>query len=424
MEEIYVGPSEREEEWSQALWQEDNESLNRLVNEEPPGVVFFHLTVFIEGLYGQMKLTDDLRAKIVRIQPIFRALRQHLDWRQQRELFIGIMRWIKSDGCLSIVIGAGATIAAGGPSWMELVYELLKLALEKGHEISKLLPTSDETTFVKKHIRTEHFNLEDSKEAENILKMIESHDADIEALMRGAELCEKLFGVHIIQHINNIIYLRASKPSQIHEAIAKLAQPVVRAGKWRVPGWASIISYNFDNLMGDALKKEKIPHVAWAIDNEGKTRGHPDELAKKLGPDSLYQSIYHVHGYTPWMGLGVIYTGIVLSESEYTSAYGSNRLEVLDDIVKNYLMMPRFICLYVGCSFIDEAMNSLLREAATISPGRFHYAFLRLPEEFQEKEPSSKQLEDITAPYLEMGIQPVWFQNYNEIPSLILKLGG
>ena len=80
------------------------------------------------------------------------------------------------------------------------------------------------------------------------------------------------------------------------------------------------------------------------------------------------------------------------------------------------------IALYVGCSFADEAMNGLLRDAFAEYPGRYHYALLKWPRDRQGTEPAASEIEAESAKYLEFGVRPVWFDDFNELPGLIRQV--
>jgi SIR2-like protein len=83
-----------------------------------------------------------------------------------------------------------------------------------------------------------------------------------------------------------------------------------------------------------------------------------------------------------------------------------------------YIRHPAYVALYVGCSFTDEAMNSVLRDAAKRFPNRPHYALVELPKKFREcGDPAI--LERETLHYTGMGVQAVWYYDHGEIPELL-----
>ena len=65
----------------------------------------------------------------------------------------------------------------------------------------------------------------------------------------------------------------------------------------------------------------------------------------------------------------------------------------------------------MGDVWCTEAMNAISRAAACRFPGRFHYAFLQWPGDGDVALASSK--------CREIGIQPIWLEEFSEIPRLI-----
>ncbi len=214
--------------------------------------------------------------------------------------------------------------------------------------------------------------------------------ANVETLMKGAQVCYDLCGQHLFRLLTGILYDRAKEPSASHRAIAELshAQNVPERGPGLFPGWDSIITYNFDALMSEALAEQKVPHAAWAMKGD-ELRGDPDGLAQK---SQWHQSIYHLHGYTPRRLFMITNVRFVFSTSQYLTIYNGKRSEILTTVYDGFLANPVHIALYIGCSFEDDAMNGLLREAFTAYPGRYHYAFLRWPYDRQGGEPSAREI--------------------------------
>lgn len=451
MENIYVGPSRATETWNIALYNQDSTLLAQLVENEPSGVSLFHLATYINGLYRvtQHPLAqvlpiqiEDVRAKVERVLPTIRAIRRRLGWKQ-REVDIGLMRWIRRSSALSVVIGAGVTQAAGGPSWSELVRLLLEVALKKGHEVTEMVPTSESSPepparflpdesivfgedgtweYERRIIRVERFKSGDEAEARNILALIKEHgtSTNTEELMRGAQLCYDLFDQHLFTHLTQILYSCAPKPGPIHRVVAELAhgQEVSDRGPGIFPGWDSIITYNFDALMSEALDEQQVPHAALAM-RAGQIVGDPDELAQE---SDWSQPVLHLHGYTPRRLFRITDVEFVFSTAQYLRTYSDKPQAIIDAALDQFLANPVHYALYVGCSFNDEEMNGLLREATQRYPGRLHYALLKWPKTRGEHEPTLEEIEEHSERYLDIGVQPVWIYDFAEIPEVIRSL--
>lgn len=97
----------------------------------------------------------------------------------------------------------------------------------------------------------------------------------------------------------------------------------------------------------------------------------------------------------------------VFSTSQYLTTYKGPRSRILEAVYNGFLANPVHIALYIGCSFADEAMNGLLREAFAEYPGRHHYALLKWPRDRKGREPDRSAIASESAKYLEFGVRPV-----------------
>lgn len=463
--------------WAQAM--SDDALLRELVGCESPEVTIIGIAGLINAMYrGGQKLAslmyaapdlaarlapetsayvEAIRPRIQKLLPYLQPSRRRLGWRQ-REVDIELMRWVRRSCTLSLVLGAGISQGAGAPGWAELVKLLLQRALERGHEISHMVSSKDNppvqpftstpegeiivdmramgTTWSveREVVRVERFTPEAEVKARAIVgaidkAMLEKRPfTDTECLKQGAQLCSDLYGQEMFTHLTGILYRLAPKPSETHRAIASLAGVQQAAGHGFVPGWESVITYNFDNLMGEAFTEYKIPHAAWAMTHQG-VRGAPDKLAqgidaKKLGKDkdSWYVPIYHLHGFTPREPFLITDTRFVFSTKQYLDIYGDRKDGVIDRVLDQYLANPVHIALYVGCSFADEYMNELLRQAAERYPGRWHYAILKWPEDRNGRLPDPDEINENSAKYLKFGVQPIWVDDFEEIPPIVRSL--
>jgi len=326
-----------------------------------------------------------------------------LEEQQAREL--ATLRSIRQNGALSIVVGAGATIAAGGPSWPALVEWLLLVAINKGREIFYNMLRPEQA-----------IRLSAGKETEvrQIRSQIEAGSNDTELLKRGAQLCADLFEETLFQLISVKLYPGARRePSRIHRSIANLAAH--RTGVR--PGLLSVINYNFDSLVNEALTEERVPYHCQFMANRKIEQFEPADNPPLLPT----LPVIHLHGFTPrrpFFNIGEI--DFVFSTRQFDEIYGHDQETIIDYAVKNYIRHPAHVALYVGCSFTDEAMNSVLRSAAEHFPSRPHYALLQQPKTFGE--PDLAMLERDLQRYTEMGVQPVWYKEHDDIPNLLDRL--
>ena len=452
MQSPIAGLSQFQKDWDRALVTDDA-LLSDLIRREPPGVAIFQIAGFCNGIYRAeqrvAKLNAEagstvfkmppLRARIERLLPHVTASRRRLGW-NQREVDLALLRWIRQSSTLSPVLGAGVSQGAGAPGWPDLVKALLKRALERGHEHSQIVPsvgnparpliertpegglriTGEGSWAVERQVvGIERFTPEDETQAREILGKLEAgHGADTEILMQGAQVCWNLFGQRVFTHVTGLLYNRAPKPSEAHRAIAALAaaQEVPNRG-WQ-PGWESVITYNFDDLMGEAFAEYEIPHARFVMTKEG-VGGDPDRLAQQ---SKWHVPIFHLHGCTPRRPFLITDTRFVFSTAQYRAEYGERKDGLIDRVLERYLANPVHLALYIGCSFIDQEMNGLLRKAAQRHPGRWHYAILKWPEKRDGRIPDGEEIEERSKQYLDIGVQPIWIDDFAEIPGLVKAL--
>jgi len=429
MENFAVRPSQDQPAWNHALQGGDDALLAQLVEREPPGVVAFQCGVAINGMYRSTQIYaasfDEMVPKVERAARVTRELRRRLG-AGQRELDLGLLRWIRRASALSAVVGAGVSMDAGAPSWSALVRRLLVIALERGHEIDEMVrvPSDEPNTIrsVRRVVEVKRFDAGQELDARAILAAIDAGRSDSETLMRGAELCSALFGQHMFMHITQILYEAKRKPGAVHRAIAELADPltVPDRGPGQFPGWDAIVTYNFDDLIGEALDERGLARAAWAMRGDEKA-GDPNAAAQKAGQHGLFQRIYHLHGYTPRRLFLITTVAFVFSTSQYANVYASRRA-LLDEVLSQYLANPVHYGLYVGCSFTDDAMNDLLRKAAKRWPGRTNYALLKWPGAMKYAQAPLAEIDKHAARYLDFGVQPIWFDEFAEVPDMLRAL--
>jgi len=437
---MIVGPSKRHRDWATFFaaqrWQP--EDFARLVESDEIGSAFFEIETQINGLYralqlahpGQHRFAPATAGEILGeaafkarwLSAAFEPFRAALG-PLQRDLDLGLMRWMRRASCLSVVIGAGATMDAGGPSWAALVRRLLARLTEHGREIAEMRLTPESTPDNQEYrrlvTRRERLPADAESRARAVLALIDAGTADVEALMEGAQICHDFLGQALFTDLTGILYEGPRRPGAIHQAIAELAAPIAVADRGgEFPGWDAIITYNFDDLMGEALDEIGLARAAYAM-RGNQVAGDPNERARAGGPNGLHQPIYHLHGYSPRRLFLITQVPFVFSTAQYTRAYGGSLAGIVGEVFARCLANPVRHALYVGCSFADEAMNDLLRQAARALPGRYHYALLRWPGDSRFEAAAAEEVARASATYVAIGVRPIWFDDFSEIPGLI-----
>lgn len=185
--------------------------------------------------------------------------------------------------------------------------------------------------------------------------------------------------------------------TNIMKAIVELSRPK-RSGK----RLASIITFNFDDLIEKTLSNHNIEHTS--IWKEGQTYGI-DELP-----------IFHVHGFLP-NERDVEEPNLVFSEEAYHSQfidpYSWSNLIQLNLFSTN-------VCLFVGLSLSDPNLRRLLDISWRRNQRCKHYIIMK-------KTPQKNKTDEIVTMLFEqdansLGLNVIWCSDFSEIPSILLKI--
>jgi len=405
------------DDWKRALEGEDDALFKHLVDTEYPGTVLFQLAFYLMRqnirLYActNQGEAEPLLRGISRVRSVRRQIRSFYDWSQRRKFDLETLKEFYHGRAVMPFLGAGTSMEAGGPSWPKLVEGLLLTALEPERQKEIPVPKRGGGWYFLQGKKSLHFSAQKEKHARKALETIQSGGADTELLMNAAQMCADLFQEQFFSWVTPLLYMECKVPGSIYFALAELSSS---PGSPR-PGWSTIVTYNFDNLMGEMFELQGVPYSVLTVkDGKGK-------LSVTSDSDS-YTEIIHVHGYVPREIMRIDGIQYVFSTSQYEALYGS-RDSMLLDTIRMMLKKPDLYAFYIGCSFTDKAMNEILAQAAERRPGNYHFALLRLPDQFTNTlEIPEEELMKEEERYLELGVQPIWFREFKDIPELISKL--
>ena len=101
---------------------------------------------------------------------------------------------------------------------------------------------------------------------------------------------------------------------------------------------------------------------------------------------------------------------IVLSESDYNFLYN-------DHYCLTNLIQPSILInhtgIFTGMSLTDPNTLRLMRVARKLGVRHWHYVFLRKPEE---------NIEEKAKHFRKLGVDPVWFENFSDLPKLLRNI--
>lgn len=300
---------------------------------------------------------------------------------------INLLREALRDNQLTLVCGAGVSRASSIPDWNELLVNILNEVFfesdelkESEHEISgkdliRLMPQSN--LILGKYLR---LVLKDDFE-----KIVKKH------LYSNYNQERDIEDAIIMQGKVSINY---ALETNMMKAIVELARPK-RNGK----RLESIITFNFDDLIENALSQHKIEYCS--IWKEGQIHGI-DQLP-----------IYHVHGFLP-NRKDIHEPNLVFSEEAYHSQfldpYSWSNLIQLNTFSAN-------ICLFIGISLSDPNLRRLLDISWRKNQRCKHYIIMKKP-------PQKNKADEITTMLFEqdansLGLNVIWCSDFSEIPDIL-----
>lgn len=417
--------------WKKVLAGEEVD-FSQFAQSRPPLEVLSAVLAQIHGLYqdaiGAKRSLSAVVPAVRRLMPAVELARRRAG-PQQQEIDLHLMRVLRHGGHLCAVLGAGVTVAAGGPSWPQLVRRLLAIGLGDGFETVQTKP-KDQLRFTdmvfgtaERVVGHKPFTPAQREEAGAIADAIDANGATTERLKRGAELCLEAAGQRLFADVTAILYEGGRAPSETHRALAELAEPQKRLGPGdpRGYGWSSLITYNFDDLMGEALDQRDIARAAYAMSGPDVV-GDPNAIAKRQGQDHPHLPVLHLHGYTPRRFFYITHVKFVFATSQYATEYAADQRPILDSVFEQFLASPSQRAVYIGCSFRDECMNDLLEKSRQHLPGSEHWALLQWPGPGRYAEATPEELERCSQRYVSFGVRPVWYDEHHEIPDMIRQL--
>ncbi|MBW3625241.1 MAG: SIR2 family protein [Armatimonadetes bacterium] len=297
---------------------------------------------------------------------------------------------------LVLFLGAGVSIAAGAPSWDDLLrrltYRMLKIEAGEMNES----PDPEEMKVLFQYFR---------------------HRSPLIL----ARYLKQYFGDRFREEVRQALYgsLSGLHTTELLQEIARLA-----GGDAADSGVHSMVNYNFDDLLEQTLARRGVEFQA-LIGPGG--RRLPDPLP-----------IYHVQGYLPREEDRFPTSGtpndLVFSEetyhNQYLNPYSWSNLTQLH-------LLQEHVGLFVGLSMTDPNLRRLLEASFEQSCDRFHYAIVptyRAEAENRNGDDSEtlehledtrwalalRDLEERVAASL--GLRLLWVDRYDLIPQFLASL--
>ena len=265
-----------------------------------------------------------------------------------------------------IFTGAGVSASAKIPDWQSL--------------LKNLLADSDFFT------PNDFVNVFKSAESSNLVT---------------ARYIEKTFNAdkgNLIKKIRELLYPN-SQPVE-SELIRTICRLIVHQTSLR-----SVITYNYDTLIEDCLKREGKPCFSVYRNNRDERNSFP---------------VYHVHGVVFRNSKPDFQEEIVLTENDYHRVYS----EVFDwSNVEQLHALTRCTCFFIGLSLNDPNLRRLLEIAQRDSSKSIrHYVFLERKSVYDEVEKAEKDFQIRENMLADLGLNVIWYKgndDHRELPTLL-----
>ena len=259
----------------------------------------------------------------------------------------------------TLFLGAGLSKSMGLPGWDELLMSLLESLKQR-----KALSINDYSACVN-----------DSGQSPLLKARYLKHFYD--------EL-----DFSLVSDIRNVLYSHITKKTELLPSVCIL----IKTGKVE-----SVITYNYDDLLEEALKVEQIPFTP--IDRSNR-------------PASGTLPIHHIHGMVARDTDEAYDSNVVLSEEDYHGLYNDAFHWANTEQLHALTQTSSF---FIGLSMKDPNLRRLLDMSfAKGTKEAVHFAFLPRNE---FKEPTKAE-----TLFYHMGVNIIWYEDVNELPKMVLAL--
>jgi NAD-dependent SIR2 family protein deacetylase len=285
---------------------------------------------------------------------------------------IASLQSVWRSGRLSVVAGAGVSVESGLPTWNSLLRTML-------------------AEFVR---RTYAFTDEDS--TARLVSDLEERLGQQSPIVYAQFIRSQFADDEFVSLVHRALYDSNSnpKPGRLCRAIARLGHHL-----------NSILTFNYDDLLEQALTSEGYECTA-IYDAD-------------LWSSASGIRVYHPHGYLPSRRDQARHYPIVLAEADYHSQYYSPHL--WSNVAISRVLLES-TCLFVGTSLTDPNIRRLLDASHREQRAKTHYIIAPSPVRKDTGTDSvigQAVVEVFAASYQQLGIVPLWFDDYADIPDIV-----
>jgi hypothetical protein len=340
---------------------------------------------------------------------------------RQKEKLLGELREAYLHRGLVVYVGAGVSRSLGLPSWDELIRSLTVSMMRRrvGAAIQ-----SPEKMGVDQYFKT-------LQTIQDAVETAADYDKPVLMMARAIkdELQEELpllvAGTLYRHPWFRHYWRRREGPKPDRRNVRLPSSPLLDSlvalarAERDVRGVIAIINYNYDDLLDERLREDKVRCVT--------VRSGQDRLPSRAVPS------YHVHGVLPFRDVARMRRlrkatnigNFVFSEDEYHQEYSepyrwSNMTQMS--------FLGRHVGLFVGLSLEDPNIRRLIDVTHRQYPDVPNYAILprktALSDRADTKAGVLKNLfEEVeTKSFEKIGVRVIWADNYKEVPGLVYRI--
>lgn len=315
---------------------------------------------------------DDDQYRLItelQVRPSGETLQLDLDFENKKA--IEHLRALLSGQRLTLVLGAGISIASGILPWHKLISKAASIAFPDAPEVSASLATVNASPLMLVRF------LEDA-----LGNRIAFRSALVRAMYEQPGLSDKNVTLDACARL-----------------VAGMGVRVVET-----------LTYNFDDLFELKLRSSENDSdlKIVSIFSEQTYRKHSLENAIR---------VYHPHGFLPSTSQfqDIAQQTIVFSEREFHSQYFDHAFWA--NAVQMRLFSTR-ACLFVGVSFSDPNLRRLLDFTSTASHEFRHYAIVRAKDSERKCFADLFKFKDLNS----LNVTPVWVREYDDIDGVVTEI--
>lgn len=249
-------------------------------------------------------------------------------------------------GSMGLVFGAGLSKSFKIPTWKKLVEKISRDPAINGEELVRNVEKKFAMPYITQMLFEHFLRLQRDEDQEN--EALTSREKNAETLA----LWMNIFRMHLYSDVVGDINTALSNHPYL-ESYLKI-----------IRNTHLTVTYNFDDFLEQALASTRTD------DEKKESRGYESVTNAFLQFRSKNSIIYHPNGIVPRSHMEDPSDKFIFSEHSFADLlidmFSGDYSIILNHLTKN-------TCLFIGLSLDDQMLRNMLRQAARLNPGQYHY---------------------------------------------------